>query len=457
MKQKYRAVGFLVMTALFILPQAHSDSLYVMAGAPDGGSGTETKPFNSLSAVEASSTAGDTIYLLRGREGALLDGGIALKPGQKLLGTTGKVRLTNTTSHLDGVCVELSDGNEVAGIHFENINNNAIHAIGVNLSGTIIRDILVKGCAKSEDVIYAIFLESKSGSTTLVDVSDCVIRDGDDMGGILIAHSGDSKGNYVFTRNHFSDLGGRAYMIWSRNTSQIVSRIEDSTADNIGIGDRNSDSILPRLWGQSEQMMSVRNYHYKNSKQVGNISNCGFEVFLMGEPFKNEDEWCDGCEMTLEITDSVFENTITDGIQLTNYGSNSTMDLAIRRTKVIGANPQQGGGAISLIAQNQHNSGGKTKLLVEDCDIVDSGKYGVAILDRSSETNTSIVDFGGGALGSKGNNRIVNSKEFEAVVVNGNPVAKNVWWGTTTPRIAVEGKRSSIQIHPFLKNDIRRN
>jgi hypothetical protein len=363
------------------------------------------------------------------------------------------VALTNSTGNLDGVCVQLSEQNEVSGIHFKDIRNHAIHGAGSPLSGTTIKNVLVSGCAKSEEVIYAIYLESDSGTIRDVTVADCVIRDGDDMGGILVMHAGESVGDYEFARNTFSDLGGRAYMVWSRGTSTLNTRILDSTADNIGKGNRNSDSILPRLWGSSNQTMLVKNYRYNNTKQYGNLSNCGFEVFLMGEPFKNEDEWCNGCSVTLEIVDSLFENTVTDGIQLTNYGSNSIMDVTIRNTKVVGANPRAGGGAICLIAQNQYNSGSKSKLLVEDCEIIDSGKYGIAILDQSTEKDTSIVDFGGGALGSKGNNRIINSKEAEVFVMNANPIARHNWWGSTTPRLHIQGELSSVEVNPVLGSD----
>jgi hypothetical protein len=459
--------GLLVMLGVIGRVDAQgAESHYVMAGAGDGGSGTKATPFKSLREAEDASKPGDTIFLIPGKAGTVLDGGISLKPRQKLLGIESYpnqfsklsptyIAMTNTTDRLDGVCVELSESNEVSGIQFKNIRNHAIRGSKVNFSGSIIKHILVTGCIESEEVIYAIYLETDSGRIENVEVAHCVVQDGDDMGGVLVAHSGDSVGEYEFSTNTFKNLGGRAYMIWSRGRSTLNTRILDSSADNIGMGERNSDSILPRLWGSSEQTMLVKNYRYNNTKQYGNRSNTGLEVFLMGEPFRNEDEWCDGCKVTLEITDSVFENTITDGIQLTNYGSNSVMDLAIRNTKVIGANPQQGGGAISLIAQNQHNTGGKTKLLVENCDIIDSGKYGIAILDRSEEKNTSIVDFGGGALGSKGQNRIINSKEADAYVSNANPIAKHNWWGNKTPRLNIQEGDSSIEIDPTLSSDPR--
>lgn len=451
---------FVLSSTLHAVAQS---TVYVMAGKEEPGEGSKANPFNTLAAVESFSVPGDTIYVIA--NGAhTLDGGIALKPDQKLIGVAhdGKlattpddaVRMTNTTPHLDGVIVRLSERNEVAGIHFVDMQNHAIHGAGTNYSGARIHHNWFTGAAERDELIVAVLLEAAWGNIQNVSVTDCDIRDGEDLAGIRVMHQGDSTGEYVFARNRFSDIGGRAYLVWSRGSSAIESRIEDSTAENIGRGDRNADSIDPRLWGRSQQNMYVRNYRYNNAKQVGNRSNTGFEAFIMGEPFRDPEEWCDGCELTLEIVDSVFENTITDGIQLTNYGSNSVLDFRIRNTKIIGANPQQAGGAVSLIAQNDRNSGSKVRLLVENCDIVNSSRYGFAILDRSGHADTT-VDLGGGPLGSKGGNRVINSAQAEIRVLNANPVAKNNYWGGNAPRDELEGDSASAATDPSLAEDPR--
>jgi len=446
--------------------QIELPGIYVMAGAAVDGDGTKANPFNNLARAEQHSQPGDAIYLLSANESATLNGGIALKPGQKLIGLkpdgeigsaeSPAVRLTNTTNHLDGVIALLSENNEVAGLHFVDMRNHAVHAVGANYSGASIHDNRFSGSQQSEDLTVCVLLEANVGDIRDVFVTDCVFRDGEDLAGIRVMHTGDSTGVYEFARNAFSDIGGRAYLMWSRGTSRIESRILDSVADNIGVGDRNADSIDPRLWGRSEQTMFVSNYQYNNTKQVGNRSNTGFEAFIMGESFPDEEEWCDGCKLTVEIIDCVFENTVTDGIQLTNYGSNSILDFTIRNTKVIGANPQQAGGAISLIAQNQYNTGSRSKLLVENCDIIDSGRYGFAIIDRSGEY-TSTVDLGGGVLGSQGNNRIINSAEGEVLVMNANPIAMKNWWGSAAPRVSIEGDDSTASLEPMLVLDPGRN
>jgi len=69
---------------------------YVKANADAGGDGSEGRPFNSLQTVERKSEPGDTIIVLDcPADIPALDGGIALKDGQKLLGSGPDVTLDN--------------------------------------------------------------------------------------------------------------------------------------------------------------------------------------------------------------------------------------------------------------------------------------------------------------------------------------------------------------------------
>jgi len=98
---------------------------YVGAGATEHGDGTQAHPFASLSAVENASRDGDTVIVL-GASATLppLDGGIALKPGQRLIGAGSPVigrvpnsdapRIANTTdARLSGDAVRLAANTEV--------------------------------------------------------------------------------------------------------------------------------------------------------------------------------------------------------------------------------------------------------------------------------------------------------------------------------------------------------
>lgn len=131
--------------------QAQPDSVtwYVNATAGSGGGGGIDSPFDSLARAEAASGPGDTIVVQPGARA--LDGGIALKSGQKLIGggeaVTGAAnnaalpRITNTTSNHDGDAVRLAPGAEVRNLVIDGARRGGIYgndAADVVISGNIV-------------------------------------------------------------------------------------------------------------------------------------------------------------------------------------------------------------------------------------------------------------------------------------------------------------------------------
>ena len=137
---------------------------YVSAAAAPGGDGTIHSPFNSLAAVQQASSSGDTIVI---QPSPLtvppLDGGIALKPGQKLVGDgppvvqlgqplvqggpplatstqlSSQPRIANTSSATNnGDAVELADNTDV-----ENIVIGAAYRGGIY--GNDVKDVTIRG------------------------------------------------------------------------------------------------------------------------------------------------------------------------------------------------------------------------------------------------------------------------------------------------------------------------
>ena len=448
---------------------------FVSADAGGDGDGSRRRPFASLSQAESAAAAGDVIYVIASTEGRILNGGIALKAGQKLLGIDSngqllenphsRTRLSNTTDKLDGVMVKLSSDNEVAGLHFMNMRGHAISAANTNYSGTYIHHTSYSGNAQehTEDergLVYAISLNASEGILDGIRIEDSSFYDGEDLGAIRVFQSGSSRGSYRFQRNDFSNLGGRAYFVRTRNSSFVETIILDSSADNIGRGNRNSDSIIPYLMGQSEQVMLIRNYHFNNSNQVGNQSNTAIEAFMFGQPRADEANWCTRCRLTLKILDSVIENSVTDSIQFSNSGRNSELSFEIRNNKIIGGNPQQGGGAISLNLQGVPDSGGSTRLLVENNDIIGSTGYGFAMNNRGGgDGHVAIIDFGGGVLGSLGGNRFIGNDRGEMRVLETRITAQGNWWGGDEPRIYNSDNQlfqnSKVEFEPLLLSDPR--
>ena len=478
-------IWLVLMASSPVLGQESSDSVsktyYVSVDAGSNGDGSRQRPFLLLSQAESVSVAGDTIYLLSSERGNVLDGGIVLKARQRLIGlgadgetpenTTSRVKLTNTADLPGGVMVQLSEQNEVAGIHFMNMGNAAISGVGTNYSGAYIHHTTFSGNAEThvEDdylstegkgLVYAISLEATSGSLDVIRIEDSLFYDGEDLGAIRVFHSGDSRGHYRFQRNDFSDLGGRPYFVRTQDRSYVETIILDSTADNIGRGERNSDSIIPYLMGESEQIMLIRNYRFQNTKQEGNRSNTGIEAYIFGEPRPDEANWCTGCTLTLKIFDSVIENAVTDPIQFSNSGRNSDLSYEIRNTRILGGNPQQGAGGISLNLQSVPASGGRTTLLVEDSDVIATTGYGFTFNDRGGKGGHSVVvDLGGGVLGSRGRNRFAGNGKGALRVPQSRITAANNWWDGGKPTIYDGEDRlsevSNVLVEPVLSADPR--
>ncbi|MDE0732835.1 MAG: hypothetical protein OSB72_07245 [Gammaproteobacteria bacterium] len=450
--------------------QDTASQYYISASATSGGDGSLTVPFNSLRQAEAVSEEGDTIYLIA--SGEILDGGISLRSGQKLLGVdrqgrlitepADRIKLTNTTDYQAGIIVQLAGENEVAGIHFLDMRGYGIAGANTNYSGAFIHHNSFSGNAQNHIVderglVYSISLNAVAGTIEDVRIEDSEFFDGFDLGAIRVFHSGASIGEYHFQRNSFSDLGGRAYFVRTRETSKVTTTILDSTASNLGHGGRNSDSIIPYLMGQSEQEMLVQNYQFENPKGVGSVSNTGIESYMFGNPRPDKANWCTACKLKFRIIDTVIKSAASDPIQFSNAGINSEMDLEIRNTQIIGGDPRQGGGGISVNYQPVENSGAKMSLLVENTDIVGTTGYGFSFNNRGGGNKLdAIVDFGGGELGSQGNNRIMDNEKGSIRMLDQKVTARNNYWGGQLPSIYNSASElapnSFLEFEPLLKS-----
>ena len=253
---------------------------HVRAGS--SGDGSVGDPFGTLEAAERASAPNDRIFLHAAPEP--LAGSIALKPGQKLL-RHGQDDVTLSNASTRRPIVRLARDTEVQGLGFVDLHAHAITGGEQAISGTVLHENHFSGStsAESEDGIWAIRIDTSEDVEDFV-ATDNQVSDGVDLGGVQILQHGNSRGSYRFERNTFNDLGHRAHHFWSMDNARLEAEVLSSRADNIGLGDRNSDSILPHLSHRSEQKIVVRDYHYKNSDGVGNASNTGLEAFIMGAP-----------------------------------------------------------------------------------------------------------------------------------------------------------------------------
>ncbi|MEM9492640.1 MAG: hypothetical protein AAGC55_26065, partial [Myxococcota bacterium] len=139
-------------------------------GGSAPGSGTYSDPYSSLARVEDNSAPGDTIVVLDGDE--CLDGGIALKPRQRLVGSTeihcsGEVCTVGTarsaicntddvSPRYNGDAIRLADGNRISGIHISEATRFGI--FGKNVNRIIIENNLIENTVAT-DVPARNFLE----------------------------------------------------------------------------------------------------------------------------------------------------------------------------------------------------------------------------------------------------------------------------------------------------------
>ncbi|NNH70527.1 hypothetical protein HLB23_11745 [Nocardia uniformis] len=134
--------------------QAQPDSAtwYVSAVAGTDGAGTVDSPFDSLARAETASRPGDTIVVQPVASSVrALDGGIALKAGQKLVGGGAAVlgaandaalpRITNSTANHDGDAVRLAPGAEVRNLVIDGARRGGIYgndAVDAVITGNIV-------------------------------------------------------------------------------------------------------------------------------------------------------------------------------------------------------------------------------------------------------------------------------------------------------------------------------
>ncbi len=208
----YTAVNGSHVESAMVTVQIDTLAWYVDNRAPEDLSGSFERPFDSLADAEAASQPGETIFVFAGSgTKAALDSGISLKPDQKLLGegiafafngievvpAGSKPVLRSTVVLDDSPVVSLADGNEVAGLSFEDVVNEAI--LGQDVNGFDIHDNT--------------FLDPNGEAIRLINVSGSgvVTRNsisGGNQGGIGIVLDGETTvATILATDNLIKDVG----------------------------------------------------------------------------------------------------------------------------------------------------------------------------------------------------------------------------------------------------------
>ncbi len=441
------------------------NSVYVKAAASPGGDGSKCNPYNTLEEAEANSVDGDTIYVLPSPANFVLDGQIVLKPGQKIIGKGPRVtqvpqnaagaRITNTTGVIGNsrAVVRLAEdgNNEICNIHFVNpISTSIVGNTDGDPSSFGYGDVKVNQCLFTGGLLnsgggfiqFSTFISSSTGVTN-VEFTNNVVKDGETLAGLQLRCSGNFIGTANTKNNIMNNIGYRSFSFSSFENSSIDVTMLNDTVDNIGARGpdsifANADSILVQLANAGKINIFVDGYDYRNTSQVGGIGNTAIEFFIIGPAAGPPAQWSDGAEITAKIVNSSIRDSVTESIQLWDFGTNCLIDVEIDNTQILDAKPRGiiditggllQGGAISILT-SVLQGGNTVNLKVENSDIIGSTKYAVSALDGLTGVfGTTVLDMGNGSLGSVGNNIIIGNAlgDIELLFVNG--VGQNNYWG----------------------------
>ena len=361
-----------------------SQAWYVSASASPGGNGSIHAPFNSLAAVQQASAPGDTIVVEPSPLSVPpLDGGIALKPGQRLIGAgppvvqlgqpllqggpplatstqlTSQPRIANTSGATNsGDAIELADGADVENLVITNVYRGAIY-------GNDVVDVVVRGndvanfntSGATGFVVQPFYLNSYTAglanhvanglaggwAAVLIDtasvktnisiernyVHDGFCGDGIDLRSMA---TGDATAqvnrNFVTRLAQCSGTGIRTIEgigTQVTGTGILNVTVDANTEANTGSAGANMDSLFVNPAESGTLIQSIKHNLY--SSGIGGASTNGMEFIISnGKPYSE-----------LTISDSQFYNNPGDMLELFNRGEQgSTGILVLDRVLVDG-------------------------------------------------------------------------------------------------------------------------
>jgi hypothetical protein len=506
---------------------------FVSASASAKGDGSFFHPFNSLVAVQNASAPNDQILVLPAKSTVPpLDGGITLKPGQKLIGLDPFAtladaddpapRITNSSASLNGgSAVVLSNNNEVANLVILNSWKSGI--LGTDVVAANVHDNQITGQNQSCTEGFRIFAFSVVvGTVTIpipgisggwaaiefeyaglsnaakINVQRNNIHDADCGDGVDVQLHNATKVTANVNANVFQNLQQGVFGDGPYNTvlgigtqtsdnSMLTLNAAYNYVNNLGNGTlplgANADGFLINLGGFSQQNVHIDHHTYENTDNLGGSSANGFETAIMQNG---------GAQANVLIENSAFSGATSDIVQFNFLGGNSTINATVKNSvikdstglgyipvvsvgnngtcveaynegvnstlslNVINSRPNcvaQGIGIFnqlaapsiklnverSLISGNTYSNiifdtiapVGDLAVKVENSQLTDSPGRGIEFDQTPGLTTSSAIDFGGGTLGSAGNNSIFGNT-LDASIGNYDVSAKSDWWGSAS-------------------------
>ncbi|MGH2952779.1 MAG: hypothetical protein ACRDK9_02000 [Solirubrobacterales bacterium] len=427
-----RAAIAIITLALFAgaaapAPAAGKDgrTWYVSASADPGGDGARGAPLDSLRRVERVSRRQDTIVILPSpRRTPPLDGGLALKPRQRLVGAGKPVRrqrprrrsprITNTDpSRHDGDGVVLARGTTVRNLEIEGTVRGGIYGVNVanvkiarndvsdhNVScteGFHIPEFVVPttvpgaGIPITEGLANGwagIMVDAARGKRRLRVVGNRV-HHADCGDGIDVRASGRARVRAEIDRNVVTDLRqGEAFEsvlaigLQTRDRSRLVATLDRNRQVNLGneedpgvlVLGADSEGVFANLDGPSRMRVTVTRNRYENPRELGGFSANGVEMVNMG----------DGARARMTIRDSSFTATPGDILELLNFGAGGRLTMTLKR---VTASRSVGFGNTVVIPGNNGDcllvgngaAGGDLSATVRDSELTNCANNGITI------------------------------------------------------------------------------
>src|SRR3954452_21676649 len=354
------------MCALCMCSPAAARTWYVGAAAGSGGDGSQDKPFNGLADVEQASAAGDAIVVLPSpAKTPALAGGIAPKPGQKLMGdgpaviglkadaAAPRVANADPAKH-SGDAITLADGVEVSnivvsgaargGIYGLNVKDVSVHVNDVSatntscVTGFVVQPFMLPTFAPGVGVPFssglsngwAAIMVDESHTATKVTIEGNSVHDADCADGIDVRASGTADVTARVAGNTLTrlrqDPGKQSILaigMQTIETSRLVAEVSGNTETYIGtattgdFGEADSEGLFANSAGPSHLIERADRNTFAHG--LGHISaNCVEMAASNGGP-----------TMELTLTNSTCDYVVGDILEAGNLSKDATMTFNI--------------------------------------------------------------------------------------------------------------------------------
>ncbi len=379
---------------------------YVQAGAD--GDGSRKSPFGGLATAEVASRRGDRIVVRRSSQ--VLEGGIELKRGQKLIGRK-KPRITD----LDGDAVVLASRTKVRGLRIVAAARGGIY--GENVSRVVIKRNDISGhntsCAEGFHIPpfnvpttlpdigipigeglkngwAGIMVDATNGSRRVV-IRKNRVHDSECGDGIDVRAFEGARMRARIANNEVSDLrqgtnleSVLAIGLQARDGARLRARVAGNRQSGLGndedagVGPEGADSegVFVNPVGPSRIRAVVTRNTYTHTAGRGGFSANGLEFVTMG----------DGAYGKVIVRKSNFSETPGDVIEQLALSTNSTLRLVLEDVVATGATGAAGSGFGNTFIIPGNNG---------DCLLSASGGAGnVVTLDARDVTLTNCANNG---------------------------------------------------------------